>query len=313
MKIKYLLLPIALVAICSCNNSETVLEEQLGKSLEHVSLGVSDLSFDEDWKISPTRSAIDIGPSGISFSWSEDDIVGMFPDKGAPAYFEMASHQGESVAEFDGGGWALKSASKYAVYYPYSYEHRVKENIPFQYTGQRQIGKNQYSHLNKFQFLASGAVEPVAGACNYSMDRIEAVVWFQLTLPMAASYNKLTIRLKDGTPIVISSILNIADEDYVITPDKTNRYLSMDLENITTTSENEVVNFYIMLPPQNMAGKKLIVSVNTVDGDCCMAEIDGKNMVNNKAYKFTAELESDYGSRSMLEKIDEEEGKWTNE
>lgn len=300
-----------LVAVCSCNNNETIVEEQLGKSLEHVSLGVSNLSFDEDWQKSQTRSGIEIGPSGINFSWGADDIVGMFPDKGAPAYFEMTSQQGESVAEFDGGGWALKSASKYAVYYPYSYEHRVKEDIPFHYTGQRQVGKNQYEHLNQFQFLAAGSVEPVAGACNYSMDRIEAVVWFQLTLPMAASYDKLTIRLKDGTPIVISVKLNIADEEYVISPDQTSRYLSMDLEDIITTSENEVVSFYIMMPPQNMAGKKLIVSVNTEDGDCCMAEIDGKDMTNNKAYKYTAELESDYGS--LLEKIDEEEGKWKNE
>ena len=116
----------------------TAVSEDLetGSTLNHVSIGVKDVDLSD---LSPqTRSEIEI-TNTVTFAWSETDVVGMFPDKGAQAFFEMAGQDGETVAEFDGGGWALKSANEYAVYFPYSYDNKNKEAILFDYTGEQRL------------------------------------------------------------------------------------------------------------------------------------------------------------------------------
>ena len=276
--------------------------------LNHVAIGVSPMNL-SDFPVA-TKADIEITKDFVRFAWGEDDIVGMFPDRGAQAYFEMASHAGSDVAEFDGGGWALKSASKYATYYPYSYDHRDRTDIPLKYHGQKQIGKGNYDHLKHFQHLAAGAQRPMNGSCNYKMDRTEAIVRFRLKLPRVAVYEKLTIKTSDGTKLIISTKLDVSGDHYAIFPDQeVDRYV-VTLENVKTDSENEVVDFYLMMPPQNLIEKKLIVSVDTVEGDSCVAEIDGKDMVNNYAYHYEATMTTDFGSSN--ENFEGIGGSWDN-
>ena len=254
-----------------------------------------------------TRSEISISNT-VKFYWSATDVVGMFPDRGAQAYFEMENFAGGDAAEFNGGGWALKTASQYSVYFPYDYGHRDRSCIPFDFRGQIQHGKSNYSHLSAYQFMAAGASSPVGGECAYSMERIEAVVIFKLKLPVIARYNQLNIRVADGTPCVSTVNLDISQSVYIILSDVTTNRFVLDLEDVETTTENEEVYFYTMMPPQNYYGKKIIVSVNTADGDCCQAEIDGKNMLNNHAYQYVATLTSDMGS--LVESFGSESGNW---
>ena len=277
--------------------------------LNHVSIGVSEMDMSSF--AAETKADIEISEELVSFAWSEDDVVGMFPDRGAQAYFEMAKHVGQATAEFDGGGWALKTASKYAVYYPYSYDHRERTAIPLHYKGQKQSGNGNYNHLKAFQHLATGAAEPVNGSCNYSMDRAEAIVRFRLKLPRIAVYEKLSIKLADGSKIVVSTNLDVSGETYQITPTDYVSKFEVSLENVSTTQENQVVDFYLMLPPQNFVDKKIIISVDTVEGDCCQAEIDGKNMLNNGAYHYEATLTTEFGSSG--EDFEGVDGKWEEE
>ena len=275
--------------------------------LNHVSIGVADMDM-SNFPVQ-TKADLEIVEGKFRFTWTSDDIVGMFPNRGAQAYFEMADFEGSNQAEFDGGGWALKSASEYAVYYPYSYDHRERTSIPMHYRGQKQNGKGSFDHLKNFQHLATGASKPVDGECNYSMDRAEAIVRFRVKLPRIAAYNELSIKLSDGTPIVVSSTLDVSGSKYAISSSETVHQYILSLENVSTTVENEEVDFYLALPPQNFTGKKLIISVNTVEGDSCQAEVDGKfDLENNKAYQYSATLTTEFGSSGeSFEGID---GNW---
>lgn len=243
-----------------------------------------------------TKADIDFTEQGVWFGWEAQDSVGMFPDKGAQAYFEMAGQVGEQTAEFDGGGWALKTAREYAVYYPYSYDYKNRKKIPLDYQNQKQNGKGNFDHLKAFQHLATGSARPQNGSCDYKMERAEAIVRFRLKLPRIAVYKQLSIKAADGTKIVVSTNLDVSSPTYVITPNLyINKYV-VTLENIKTDEENEVVDFYLMLPPQNLINKKLIISVDTVEGDSCMAEIEGKDFQSNSAYHFEATMAADFGS-----------------
>ena len=64
----------------------------------------------------------------------------------------------------------------------------------------------------------------------------------------------------------------------------------------------------MMLPPQDLDGKQLLISVDTVDGDTCWGLVDGKNMVMNEGSVYTAKMESDLGS--LMEKFEGVEGSW---
>ena len=279
------------VAIMSATSCEVMIVPNV---LNHVSIGVSPMNLSNFPAV--TKADLEITDKLVHFAWDEDDIVGMFPDRGAQAYFEMADHAGNDVAEFDGGGWALKSASKYAVYYPYSYDHRERTSIPFHYGGQKQNGKGNYEHLKAFQHLATGAATPQNGACNYKMERAEAIVRFRLKLPRIAVYEQLTIKLADGSQFVVSTHLDVSGEQYQIRPNEYINKFVVSLENVKTEQEGEVVDFYLMMPPQNLINKKMIISVDTIDGDSCLAEIDGMNMANNYAYHYEATLSTDFGS-----------------
>lgn len=300
---KLLCLSAVLLLAFSCNNS--MQDELMPGVLNHVTIGVKPMDLSD---LPPaTKSEITIDGT-VKFAWSEGDVVGMYPNRGAQAYFEMADFAGGDVATFDGGGWALKSASTYATYYPYAYEFTNRNAIPFTYSNQLQHGKNNYDHLSDYQHMATGSQVPVEGACNYQMERAEAVVIFKMTLPVPATYDELTLRVADGTPIVVKTTLDISGEEYVISPEETASIFSLAISNVTTTTENEVVTFYAMMPPQDLSGKTLIFSVNTTDGDCCQGEVAGKNMLNNHAYQYVATLTSDMGS--LVEKFGSQNGNW---
>lgn len=294
------------ISLMACSRSQDVLEEdQMPAVLKHVSLGVKEADISD---ITPeTKSEISI-TNVVSFAWSATDIVGMFPNKGAQAYFEMSDHSGETVAEFDGGGWALKSASEYAVYFPYNYDHRYKNNIPFSYHGQVQHGKNNYSHLADWQFMAQGMQHPEGGACNYSMERIEAIVIFKLVVPDIINCDKLTFRLADGHKVVVSTRLDISGSSYSITANEQVNQFTLDLEGVSTTMGGETLYFYAMMPPQDLSGHTVIISVHTTDDDNYLAAVDGKTMLQNHAYQYAATLTSDYAS--FMEKFGLEDGFW---
>jgi hypothetical protein len=305
MRFKFLFLTGLLIPL-SCQKGEVdSLPESESGVLNHVSLGVKDVDLSD---ISPaTRTEIEI-TNTVSFSWSSTDVVGMFPNRGAQAYFEMAGHDGESTAEFDGGGWALKSASEYAVYYPYDYDHRDRSSIPFNYQGQKQRGKGDYSHLADWQFLAQGMKQPEGGACNYSMERIESIVWFHLTIPSIVSCDKLTVSTADGLPIVVGTTLDISETQYIIHPCISLSHFSLEVEDVSTTVAGETVDFYAMMPPQNLKDHTIIISVHTTEGDNLLGAVNGKDMVANHAYYYEATLTCDYAS--FMEKFGIEDGFW---
>lgn len=300
---KLLLLSTLFLLIASCSHGLQDMDDS--GVLNHVKIGVKDMDLSD---LSPQTKSEIIIDGTVRFEWSADDVVGMYPDRGAQAYFEMTNFVGDNVAEFDGGGWALKSASKYATYYPYAYEFNNRNAIPFTYSDQFQDGKNNYDHLSDYQHMATGSQVPENGTCNYQMERVEAVVLFKMTLPVPATYDELTLRVSDGTPIVVKTTLDISGEQYVITPEETVSIFSLGISNVTTSTENEVVTFYAMMPPQDLSGKTLIFSVNTTDGDCCQGEVAGKNMLNNHAYQYVATLTSDMGS--LVEKFGSQNGNW---
>ena len=87
----------ALVAIASACSGDEFAEQQTGS--KQITMTATDFQYADG-----SRTSIDITPEGGSFSWAENDTVGIFPNEGAQAYFPMTNGAGTKTAKFNGGG-----------------------------------------------------------------------------------------------------------------------------------------------------------------------------------------------------------------
>ena len=131
----------------SCNekvaSDKDVAESIAYGEYDKVTMVIPPLSFDDDGPM--TKVDLDLGT--LRYLWAEKDSVGIFPELGSQIYFSMAEGVGQSVATFDGGGWALKRNSAYYSYYPFVADYYIeKEAIPVCFLGQEQVGNGDLNN-----------------------------------------------------------------------------------------------------------------------------------------------------------------------
>ena len=91
---------LALITMIACTELEVSENPQNSNNelLQKLSITGKDFTFDGE-----TRSTVTIGESGASFTWDEDDVIGIFPDKGDQVSFAMDEGAGTQTATFSGG------------------------------------------------------------------------------------------------------------------------------------------------------------------------------------------------------------------
>lgn len=196
-----------------------------------------------------TKTTLEITEGGANFKWAANDTIGIFPNEGAQAYFPMISGAGTNYASFTGGGWALKPSYQYSAYYPYGFFNRSKEKIGMSYEGQTQSGNASSAHLGDFDYMASVLSTPVSGNVSFSFNHLGALVKIKLTMQGAGSYKQLKL-VSDGL-FVIDANFNLSTQ--TINPTKTSNIFLLDLENISTTAENKILELFLMLAPTDLS------------------------------------------------------------
>ena len=141
------------VGLTSCSKDELKGQKiDFQNNVKKVSATVTDFG-------AISRSELYRENNEIKFKWTLNDTLGIFPDKGSQAYFAIENvRDGGLTASFNGGGWALKLNHTYSAYFPFINDVFLESNnILLDYTGQEQTGNNSYSHIGKYDFLASDA------------------------------------------------------------------------------------------------------------------------------------------------------------
>lgn len=154
MKIKeiYTCMVAALSVFCACSSEMDPLINA-GTTPGQLTFTADDFEYDIRKKTS-----FNITLQGAEFQWAENDTVGIFPEKGSQVYFSMSAGSGTKTATFDGGGWALKSSSRYAAYYPFKGDMYLAHTaIPVSYVEQKQTGNNSTQHLSAYDYMAAVA------------------------------------------------------------------------------------------------------------------------------------------------------------
>lgn len=265
---------------------ETTQNYDNGELLQELSITGKDFQFDNE-----TRSSVTIGESGASFAWDENDVIGIFPDKGDQVSFAMDEGAGTQTATFSGGGWALKSSAKYAAYYPHVYENRDLTKIPVSYVGQTQNGNANTDHIGAYDFMAASVTTPFNGAVAFDMQHLGCLV--QLTVNVAEPSKLIRVTLDADVDFVQTGTIDLSAETPAINAKSSSKLLRIGLSNIVTTKPFEEVTIYFMMAPIDLTNKKLKAVIEKDNYYYQEIELTGKKFEAGKAYKLTANMASE--------------------
>lgn len=276
MKKAAALLPLFAVVACS----EDALVENVpvfynDEAVREISITGEDFQFDGE-----TRSSVTISESGASFTWDEDDVIGIFPNEGDQVSFAMDNGAGTQTATFSGGGWALKSSATYAAYYPHVYENRDMTKIPVSYVGQTQNGNNNTDHIGAYDFMAAGVSTPSNGKVAFDMQHLGCLVQLKITIPNTGTLSSVTLS-SDEEIFVEKGYIDLSATTPSIVPTQTTSSLNIDLKDVVTTVTNETVIIYFMMAPVDMTGKTLAIKVGDIVGI-----VEANNFEKGKAYQL---------------------------
>ena len=282
---------LVLITMAACTELEVSESPQNSNNelLHELSITGKDFIFDGE-----TRSSVTIGESGASFAWDEDDVIGIFPDKGDQVSFAMDQGAGTQTATFSGGGWALKSSAKYAAYYPHVYENRDMTAIPVSYVGQIQNGNANTDHIGAYDFMAAAVSTPANGAVAFDMQHLGALVQLAVTIPEPSILNRLV--LNSSIDFTETGTIDLTAESPSIEAETQSNTFDIALNDITTTEANEKVVIYFMMTPVDLTDSELAASMYFQDGTAQEFELTGKKIEAGRAYRFsdkTEEIDTD--------------------
>lgn len=242
--------------------------------------------FEEEGTI--TRTYAD--PSNnYAVTWSDGDIVGIFPREGYQEPFVIPANQvGKTWAAFDGGYWAMKDGLTYNAYYPFDKANfesaNSKTTIPVTYIGQEQNGTA--CCVGPFDYTYSDWTAPDNGSISFNFHHLGSFLVLTLPLPATATYTSLTLNADQAViPTRGTYDLTAATPSFVADQESLASSLTMSLINYQGTAGDDAI-FYMMLPPVDLSARDLTVTLTTADASCTF-DIDAFNSIAGTLKKKT--------------------------
>lgn len=197
----------------------------------------------------------------VEFAWEENDMVGIYPDKGSQIYFNIEDGAGTSSAIFTGGGWALKQNSTYVSYYPFVADFFLsRDAIPISFSGQKQVGTTPPFSGAKY-VLASAPATSENGVLRFTYSTLNTIINVNATLP-AGTYTKASLTVDEP---LFKEEGTFSLDDMEIVGTKFSNTLEIELENVTLTEEG-TIPIYIMSAPVDLSGKDVVVRIQSSEG-----------------------------------------------
>ena len=290
---------IALLSLTSCTDEMQELAGEQSQVLKQIVMTTQDFQPEAD-----SRTVYQIADGAVKCTWAENDTVGVFPDKGAQAYFPMASGAGTKNASFDGEGWALKDGRTYGAYYPCIGQFYLDRNaVPVSYAGQTQVGNGSMAHLGNYDYMVATPTAPEFGSAQFMFKHLSTLVQLKITVPQPATFTSVRL-VTDTKTFALEGKVDIMAKTPIITPVTSSTEVALNLQNVATTKENEVVTLYFMLPPADLSGKTLKAVLASDKGNV-EVDLESKNFKAGTAYALsgTWEIEDSTGDGSYKDGV----------
>ena len=232
------------------------------------------------------------------FVWATGDIVGIISEEGNQMMFPIKSeYYGQDYALFDGRGFALVAGNTYVSYYPFQADYGINAAaLPVSYKGQAQAGDNSMAHLGQFSFTKATGESPAAGVLDFEYENVGSPHRYRLPV-VSGTYTKFTIGVS-ASKYIVEGTLDLTSASLAISPSKTDKTMSLDLTN-TTMGNGDKLRLWMMLPPADLTGETIHLSLLRSDGSEIVAVVAGRDCPANQRRVFNA-LTSAYPADSEV-------------
>jgi len=282
---------IFLSLVCSCTNEF----DEISNVTSEDPMMVTAILPDWDLEDVETRTSITTGayPTAPSPVWVSGDSIGIYPNAGGDQLSFRINEGGSKTCSFDGGGWAMTSAS-YTAYSPFkrSYYYEQKDALPISMLGQTQNGNDNADHLGAYDIQIATGEKPETGSLIFSFSRKVALVRLEITAPKAASWT--SISLESDALFTTDAIMNLDLETPAVTPVTTSNSVTLNLKNVSTTRDNLSIIAYMMLLPVDLTGKRLSVKLTDNEGNIYSKEASVTNNKTNFAANAARWVTADF-------------------
>lgn len=278
------LLAIAVMSSCSIDNE---LGSTKSEYINFVRVTVEDFQPES----LSTRTAYTVDASGFHFQWADGDALGIYPVGGDQVKFPISNGDGSATALFDGGAWKLRSEYQYAAYYPFSVDnYKIDQKaLPVSFTGQTQNGNASTAHLGAYDYLACAASAPnTSGGVDLTMKHLGAFLRLQLTMPKADTYSSVVLE-SDGAKFVTAGTFDLTAATPAITPTATSSTYTINLTNVSTTEEKQIITIYAIVAPANLSTSNITVTIHGTGKTTYVQTVQGKNFAARSAYNIAVE------------------------
>lgn len=275
--------PVILVTLCSCSSNDALPGTRDEEVVDKIQVMIAPMEGEE------TSSRLMANDDVSSYLWELNDTIGIFPTKGGQVEFVIdESGAGGTFANFDGGGWGLKTAYNYSAYYPYNFYNRDAKAVPISYLGQiyDAQAEKERAHLRDYMFCACAPISTDGKLLSFNLAHLGNLMKLTLTLPEATSYTSFAV-YTDAKVLPVKKNINLQTGTVTETVTELSDRLTVELKNVTTTKANEEVVVWIAFPSVSEAEHPLKVVVYDRYGFAYVANI--LNAQGAQAYaSFTA-------------------------
>lgn len=249
-----------LMGACSNNYDDLDKVEEEIPEIKPREIVFSVKNFEPDDR---SRTNLDVNESGVTFTWAENDTLGIFPSQGDQVSFAMEVGAGTANAVFSGGSWELKKSSTYYAYYPFSRKYfdgqSSKNQIWVNYKGQSQDGNNSTATVGNYDFMNAASTSPEEGRLLFEFSHLGALVQLTALVPERMVVKKMSL-VTENEEFLIEGYYNLEDEEPVYVAEKKSKVLSLAMKNVECEA-NSTVTGYLMVPPTDLTGKSLTIRV----------------------------------------------------
>jgi hypothetical protein len=223
----------------------------------------------------------------VIITWNSKDIVGFYTTDGTRIRTTVSSIDGYDAhrVNLTGNGVYMTSNATYYGYYPYSSDYLMNQNVmtalPVSYTDQLQSANDNLDHLAKYDYMVSQTTTTETEA-SFTFAHYGSVIRFACYVSTEMTFNSLEISSKTGEDLFTTEA-NMNLPNQTITSTSKSNKATLTLNNITVEAGDSLIA-YMMLPPTNLNGKAMMLSLNTTDGSALQTYITGVNTQAGKVY-----------------------------
>ena len=234
----------------------------------------------------------------VSFGWRSSDSWALFTTKGTlmPHTVVATNSTDNHYITTQCPGWAHTAQSTYYGGYPFAEQYVYMQGqgqpytaLPIAYTGQTQSSNGNTEHLASYDFMTAHGTATGNGFLM-SYTHLGSILRIAAYIPEGKTFSSLTLSAKDNSAWFTSEATMNATNN-TINATATIATATLTLNNIAIEAGDSLIA-YMMLPPSNLSGKSIILSLNATDGSALQTYIAGVNIQAGKVYPVSVGKEN---------------------